>query len=80
MVFFYQGWKKGYDKDGVRDNIFEEDPTPQFNMQDNIFPVSRQVFLDVVLLCVGETVDPDEVKFHKAPDDWVDPAPNTAKG
>ena len=25
-------------------------------------------------------MDPDEVKFHKAPDDWVDPAPNTAKG
>ena len=25
-------------------------------------------------------MDPDEVKFHKAPDDWVDPATNTAKG
>ena len=24
-------------------------------------------------------MDPDEVKVLKAPDDWVDPAPNTAK-
>ena len=49
-IVFYQGWKKGYDKDGVRDNIFEEDPPPQFNMQDNIFTVIRQVFLDEQLL------------------------------
>ena len=48
--FFYQGWKKGYDKDGVRDNIFEEDPPPQFNMQDNLCTVSRQGFLDEQLL------------------------------
>ena len=48
--FFYQGWKKGYDKDGVRGNMFEEDTPPQFNMQDNIFPGSRQVFLDEQLL------------------------------
>ena len=36
--------------------------------------------MNFVLLCVGQTMDPDEVKFHKAQDDWVDPSPNTAKG
>ena len=25
-------------------------------------------------------MDPDEVKFHKAPAGWVDPAPNIEKG
>ena len=33
-----------------------------------------------MLLHVGETMDPDEVKIPKAPYDWVEPAPNTSKG
>ena len=33
-----------------------------------------------MLLHVGDTMDPDEVKIPKAPYDWVEPAPNTSKG
>ena len=33
-----------------------------------------------VLLHVGETMDPDEVKVPKSPYDQVDPPPNTSKG
>ena len=33
-----------------------------------------------VLIRVGDTIDPDEVKVSKSPDDWVDPTPNTSKG
>ena len=33
-----------------------------------------------MLLHDGDTMNPDEVKVPKAPDDWVEPAPNTAKG
>ena len=36
--------------------------------------------MNSVLLHAGDTMDPDEIKFPKPPDDWVDPAPNTAKG
>ena len=32
-----------------------------------------------VLLHIGDTMDPYDVKFLKEPHDWVDPAPNTAK-
>ena len=35
--------------------------------------------MNTVLLHVRLNMDPDEVKFHKAPDDWVEPDPNTAK-
>ena len=33
-----------------------------------------------MLLHAVDNMDPDEVKVSKEPDDWVDPAPNTAKG
>ena len=33
-----------------------------------------------VLLHVGDTMDPDEVKVPKPPDDWVGHDTNTAKG
>ena len=33
-----------------------------------------------VLIHVGYTMNPDEVKVPKPPDDWVGPASNTAKG
>ena len=33
-----------------------------------------------VLIHVGDTIYPYEVKILKAPDDWVEPAPNTSKG
>ena len=33
-----------------------------------------------MLLHVGHTMYPYEVKVTKSPDDWVDPAPNTSKG
>ena len=32
-----------------------------------------------MLLCVGDTVEPDEVKVLKYPDEWVDPDNNTSK-
>ena len=33
-----------------------------------------------MLLRVGDTMDPDEVKVPKAPYVWVEPTPKTAKG
>ena len=36
--------------------------------------------MNSMLLHVGETMDPDEVKVPKPPNYWVEPAPNTAKG
>ena len=36
--------------------------------------------MNYVLLHVGDTIDPDKVKFPKPLYDWVDPAPNTSKG
>ena len=33
-----------------------------------------------VLIRVGDTIDPNEVKVPKSPDDLVDPTPNTSKG
>ena len=36
--------------------------------------------MNSMLLNVGETMEPDEVKFPKPPNYWVDPSPNTAKG
>ena len=36
--FFYQGYKKGEDKVGVRENISEEDTHPWVDVQENIFP------------------------------------------
>ena len=43
--FFYQGWNKGGDEDGLRENISEEDTPPWFYMQEKQFPRSRQGFL-----------------------------------
>ena len=36
--------------------------------------------MNSVFIHVRSIMEPDEIKFHKAPDDWVDPSPNTAKG
>ena len=36
--------------------------------------------INSVFLHFGETMDPDAVKVPKPPDDWVDPAPNKARG
>ena len=36
--FFYQGCKKGDDKDGMRKNISEEDPPSWVNVQEKLFP------------------------------------------
>ena len=36
--------------------------------------------MNSVLLHSGVTMDPDELKVPKAPDEWVYPAPNTLKG
>ena len=36
--------------------------------------------MNSMLLHVGDTMDPDEVKIPKASYDWVYPAPNTSKG
>ena len=33
-----------------------------------------------VFLHVGDTMEPDEFKVPKPPHDWVEPAPNIAKG
>ena len=33
-----------------------------------------------VFLHVGDTMEPDEFKVPKPPYDWVEPAPNIAKG
>ena len=33
-----------------------------------------------MFLHVGDTMDPDEVKVLKSPDNWVEPPTNTAKG
>ena len=38
------------------------------------------VDMNSMLINVGETMEPEEVKVPKAPYDWVDPAPKTAKG
>ena len=35
--------------------------------------------MNYVLLHAGDTIDPDEVKVPKSPDDWVQPTPNTEK-
>ena len=47
---FYQGWKKGEYEDGVGGNIAEEDPLPWVDVQDKLFPRSRQVCLDEKIL------------------------------
>ena len=36
--------------------------------------------MNSVLPHFGDTMDPDEVKVPKPPDDWVNPSPNTANG
>ena len=36
--------------------------------------------MNYMLLRVGDTFDPDEVKIPKAPYDWVGPDPNTSSG
>ena len=41
---------------------------------------SDKVGMNSVLIHARSNMDPDDIKFHKAPDDWVDPDPNTAKG
>ena len=33
--------------------------------------------MNYVLIHVGDTMYTDEVKFPKAPDEWVEPPPNT---
>ena len=43
VYFFYQGCKRGEDKDVVRENISYEYPPPWFDVQWKIFPRSRQV-------------------------------------
>ena len=47
---------------------------------DEGIEISDKGGMNSVLLYVRSNMEPDEIKFHKAPDDWVDPAPNTAKG
>ena len=36
--------------------------------------------MNYVFLNLGYTMDPNEVKVPKLPDDWIEPSPNTAKG
>ena len=36
--------------------------------------------MNSMLLHFGDTMDPDEVKAPKEPDDWVKPPPKTEKG
>ena len=33
--------------------------------------------MKTLLLHVGDTMDPDEVKVSRTPNKWVDPVPNT---
>ena len=47
---FYQGWKKGGNKDGVRENISEEDTPTWIYVKYNIFPRCRQGYLEEKLL------------------------------
>ena len=41
---------------------------------------SDKVGMNSVLIHARSNMDPDDIKLHKAPYDWVDPAPNTSKG
>ena len=50
MKFFYQGWKKGGNKDFAREDISEEDPLTWLYSKYNIFPRSRQGCLEEKLL------------------------------
>ena len=50
LEFFFQGWKKGEDENGVRENIAEEYNSPCVGVQEKIFTRSRQGCLNEKLL------------------------------
>ena len=52
----------------------------RFFKGDNGIDKADEGEMKSVLIHVGETMDPDEVKVPKPLDDWVGPYPNTSKG
>ena len=75
------------DSDGVGDDARDFDDKmreielerPHVLLRDEGIYKADEGGLNFLLLNAGDTMDPDEVKVTKAPDDWVDVAPNTAK-
>ena len=47
---------------------------------DDRIEKADEVWVKSVLLHIGDTMDPYEVKVPKALDGWVDPAPQHSKG
>ena len=43
MGFFYQSWKKGEDKYGVRENISKDGPLPWVDVQEKLFTKISQL-------------------------------------
>ena len=43
-------WKKGEDKDVVRENVDEEDPPPMVDVQEKLFHIKSQGCLDEKIL------------------------------